>query len=62
MVLPKRSEFLLVVGVADAEVVEDGDALGVGAHGDELADALIDKGAAHEMRVRFAPLGEDGED
>ncbi len=55
------SEFLFIVGVAHAEVVENGDALGVGAHRDELADALIDAGAAHEMRVRFAPLGEDGE-
>jgi hypothetical protein len=41
-----RSVFPFVVGIAHAEVVENGDALGVGAHGDELADVLIDAGGA----------------
>ena len=37
------------------QLVEDGDALGVGAQGDELADALIDAGTAYEMWVGFCP-------
>ena len=54
------AELALVVGIAHAEIVEDGDAVRIGPHGDELAHALIDDGAAHEMRVGLAPLGQQG--
>ena len=53
----------MVVRVAHAEIVQDGNALGIGTHGDELAHAFIHTGPAHEMRLRLAPLRQerDGE-
>ena len=59
--LDQRAEFFVVIGVADAEVVENGDALRIGAHGDELAVALIHAGAAHEVGVSLAPLRKQGQ-
>ena len=37
--------------VAPAEVVEDGDAVGIGADGDDIADGLIDRGGGHGVWV-----------
>ena len=47
----ERAEGLRVTGVAPREVVEEGDAVGIGADGDDVADRLVDGNGGHRLRV-----------
>ena len=47
----ERAERRRVTGVAPREVVEQGDAVGVGADGDDVADRLVDGDGSHRLRV-----------
>jgi hypothetical protein len=59
--LDQGAEFARVVGIADAEVVQQAEFVRVGAGQHELAHAFVDHRQAHAERVGLAPLGEQGQ-
>ena len=50
----QRAQRLGPLGVAPAEIIEQGDALGVGPDGDAVANGLVDHTAGHGIRVEPA--------
>ena len=55
----QRAEHLGPVGVAPAEVVEQGDARRIGADGDDVAHRLVDGRGGHAVRVEVAVVRVD---
>ena len=50
----QRAEHFRAIAVSPAEIVEEGDSLGIGANGDDVAHRFIDGRGRHPVRVEIA--------